>query len=152
SPQHRQPQRGQRTTAAGADLRPPARCRRATACRSPRPAGRAPKEEDGIPGGTRPADRRAVVLSRVGLLAYQAERSSAVHLKRPPGGPRYLKLPHTPADQSCVDPADDLVARELMLNRFRRLLAEVQRGHINRNAFEVWEVEILLDLEACALE
>jgi len=51
-----------------------------------------------------------------------------------------------------VDPADDLVARELMLNRFKRLLAEVQRGHINRNAFEVWEVEILLDLEACGLE
>jgi hypothetical protein len=51
-----------------------------------------------------------------------------------------------------VDPADDLVARELMLNRFKRLIAEVQRGHIDRNAFEVWEVEILLDLEACALE
>jgi hypothetical protein len=51
-----------------------------------------------------------------------------------------------------VSPDDDLIDRELMLNRFRRLLTEVQRGHISRNAFEVWEVEILLDLDACEIE
>jgi hypothetical protein len=39
-----------------------------------------------------------------------------------------------------------------MLNRFKRLIADVQRGQISRNTFEPWEVEILLDLEACQLE
>jgi hypothetical protein len=47
---------------------------------------------------------------------------------------------------------DDLEYRELTLNRFRRLLSEVQHGNINRNAFESWEVELLLDLDACELE
>ena len=44
---------------------------------------------------------------------------------------------------------DDVIQIELMLNRFRRLVAEIQSGVVNRNNFEPWEVEILLDLEAC---
>ena len=47
---------------------------------------------------------------------------------------------------------DDLVQLELMLNRFNRLLGEVMRGAIARNAFHPWEVEILLDFENCSLE
>jgi len=47
---------------------------------------------------------------------------------------------------------DDLVALELMLNRFRRLISELMRGAISRNAFEPWEVELLLDCEQCNLE
>jgi hypothetical protein len=47
--------------------------------------------------------------------------------------------------------ADDLVQLELMLNRFRRLLGEVMRGSLLRNAFEPWEIELLLDFETCAL-
>jgi hypothetical protein len=47
---------------------------------------------------------------------------------------------------------DDLEERELMLNRFRRLIGEVQRGHSSRNTFTPWEVELLIDLEACEIE
>ena len=39
-----------------------------------------------------------------------------------------------------------------MLNRFRRLIGEVQRGELGRNTFAPWEVEILLDLQACEIE
>jgi hypothetical protein len=47
---------------------------------------------------------------------------------------------------------DDLTERELMLNRFRRLITEVMRGAIVRNAFQPWEVEILVDMEKCQPE
>jgi hypothetical protein len=48
--------------------------------------------------------------------------------------------------------ADDLIALEIMLNRFNRLIVEVMRGTIARNSFLPWEVEILLDLETCLLD
>ncbi len=48
--------------------------------------------------------------------------------------------------------AEELVELELMLNRFRRLMAEVMRGVTRRNSFLRWELEILLDLETCELE
>jgi len=47
---------------------------------------------------------------------------------------------------------DDLVETERMLNRFRKLLADVIRGNVRRNVFEPWEVDILLDMEACSIE
>ncbi len=47
---------------------------------------------------------------------------------------------------------DDPVQLELMLNRFNRLLGELMRGVIARNAFQPWEIEILLDFENCNLE
>jgi hypothetical protein len=47
---------------------------------------------------------------------------------------------------------DDLVVLELMLNRFRRLLSELQRGSFFRNDFQPWEVDILLDLANCPLD
>lgn len=46
----------------------------------------------------------------------------------------------------------DLVLLELMWNRFRRLMAELQKGQISRNDFQPWEVEILLDIDECELE
>jgi hypothetical protein len=46
----------------------------------------------------------------------------------------------------------DPIALELMLNRFRRLVRDLQRGTITRNDFEPWEVDILLDIESCQLE
>jgi hypothetical protein len=49
-------------------------------------------------------------------------------------------------------PEDDLVALEVMLNRFRRLVRDLQRGTITRNDFQPWEVAILLDIESCQLE
>jgi hypothetical protein len=48
--------------------------------------------------------------------------------------------------------SDELVAREIMLNRFRRLLTEIQRGAITRSNFQPWEVEFLIDMESCHLE
>ena len=48
--------------------------------------------------------------------------------------------------------SDDLIALEIMLNRFNRLMGEILRGTIARNSFHSWEVAILLDLENCPLE
>jgi hypothetical protein len=38
---------------------------------------------------------------------------------------------------------------EAMLTRFNKLLQELVRGTMNRNTFQPWEIEILLDIEAC---
>ena len=46
---------------------------------------------------------------------------------------------------------DDLIELELMLNRFRKLMVELMRGMVVRNAFQPWEIEILLDLQDCDL-
>jgi hypothetical protein len=35
---------------------------------------------------------------------------------------------------------------ERMLNRFRRLMLELERGSIVRNSFEPWEVDVLTDI------
>ena len=40
---------------------------------------------------------------------------------------------------------------EIRLARFNRLIQELLRGTINRNTFRPWEIEILLDIEACNL-
>jgi hypothetical protein len=48
--------------------------------------------------------------------------------------------------------ADDLVEKELMLNRFNRLLVELTRGAITRNVFQPWEIELLLDIENFPLD
>lgn len=48
--------------------------------------------------------------------------------------------------------ADDLIQLELMLNRFRRLIAELIRGGSRRNSFEPWEIDILLDFETCDID
>jgi hypothetical protein len=47
--------------------------------------------------------------------------------------------------------ADDLVARELMFSRFQRLIVEVIRGGTRRTVFQSWEVDLLIDIEACKL-
>jgi hypothetical protein len=47
---------------------------------------------------------------------------------------------------------DDLIERERMLSRFNRLIGELVRGSMVRNTFHPWEIELLLDIEACALE
>jgi hypothetical protein len=48
--------------------------------------------------------------------------------------------------------ADDLVDRELMFNRFQRLIVEVIRGEMHRTVFQAWEVDLLVDIEACRVE
>ncbi len=47
---------------------------------------------------------------------------------------------------------DDLIERERMLSRFNRLIGELLRGSLVRNSFHPWEIEVLLDIEGCALE
>lgn len=47
---------------------------------------------------------------------------------------------------------DELIQRELMLNRFKRLIGEIMRGELARNNFQPWEIEILLDYQTCELE
>jgi len=40
---------------------------------------------------------------------------------------------------------------EARLYRFNRLMQELIRGNMNRNTFQPWEIEILLDIEACQI-
>jgi hypothetical protein len=40
---------------------------------------------------------------------------------------------------------------EVLLTRFNKLLQELVRGTMSRNTFQPWEIEILLDIEACNL-
>ncbi|MGA2267381.1 MAG: hypothetical protein ABSH44_02825 [Bryobacteraceae bacterium] len=47
---------------------------------------------------------------------------------------------------------DDLIQKELMLNRFNRLMGELMRGAIARNVFQPWEIDLLLDIENCPLD
>jgi hypothetical protein len=47
---------------------------------------------------------------------------------------------------------DELLDRELMLSRFRRLIAELLRGRVNRTLFAKWEIDLLLDIEQCPIE
>jgi len=40
---------------------------------------------------------------------------------------------------------------DALLAQFNRLIQELLRGHITRNTFRPWEIEILLDIEDCNL-
>jgi hypothetical protein len=40
---------------------------------------------------------------------------------------------------------------ELMINRFNRLVKEILNGEVRRTCFQAWEVDLLVDLEACRL-
>ena len=52
---------------------------------------------------------------------------------------------------AVVNPAEDLVEQELMLNRFNRLIGELLRGTISRNGFQPWEIDLLIDIQACQI-
>ena len=52
------------------------------------------------------------------------------------------------SELSMVDTAQD---SDFVLARFNKLVQELLRGSITRNTFRPWEVEILLDIEACNL-
>ena len=47
---------------------------------------------------------------------------------------------------------DSLPDSDAVLAQFNRLMAELLRGSINRNTFRPWEIEVLLDIEACNLK
>ena len=40
---------------------------------------------------------------------------------------------------------------EVLLAQFNRLMTELLRGNMNRNTFQPWEIELLLDIEGCQL-
>jgi hypothetical protein len=40
---------------------------------------------------------------------------------------------------------------ELIINRFNRLVKEILQGEVRRTTFERWEVEFLVDFQACTL-
>ncbi len=46
---------------------------------------------------------------------------------------------------------DTVQDTDFVLARFNKLVQELLRGSITRNTFRPWEVEILLDMEACNL-
>ena len=52
------------------------------------------------------------------------------------------------SELSMVDTVQD---SDFVLARFNKLVQELLRGSITRNTFRPWEVEILLDIEACNL-
>jgi hypothetical protein len=43
------------------------------------------------------------------------------------------------------------VDAETVLAQFNRLIQELLRGNMNRNTFRPWEIDILLDIEACEI-
>jgi hypothetical protein len=47
---------------------------------------------------------------------------------------------------------DELIENERTLSRFHRLVRELARGAVVQNTFQPWEIELLLDIEACVLE
>lgn len=47
---------------------------------------------------------------------------------------------------------DAVLDSEIVLARFNRLMQELLRGSMNRNTFQPWEIEILLDIEGCSLK
>ena len=46
---------------------------------------------------------------------------------------------------------ESLPDSDAVLAQFNRLIQELLRGSMNRNTFRPWEVELLLDIEACHL-
>jgi len=46
---------------------------------------------------------------------------------------------------------ESLPDSDAVLAQFNRLIQELLRGNMHRNTFRPWEVELLLDIEACNL-
>ena len=45
----------------------------------------------------------------------------------------------------------DMVASDVHLQLFNKLIAELLRGNMTRNTFRPWEIAVLLDIEGCNL-
>ena len=46
---------------------------------------------------------------------------------------------------------ESLPDSDAILAQFNRLIQELLRGNMTRNTFRPWEIELLLDIEACSL-
>lgn len=44
-----------------------------------------------------------------------------------------------------------MVASDVHLQQFNKLIAELLRGNMTRNTFRPWEIDVLLDIESCNL-
>jgi hypothetical protein len=44
---------------------------------------------------------------------------------------------------------DPYQENEILLARFNKLIGELLRGSVTRNTFQPWEVDLLLDIDAC---
>jgi hypothetical protein len=53
---------------------------------------------------------------------------------------------------SKLDMPVETLDSEAILGRFNKLVNDLLRGAMNRNTFQPWEIEILLDIEACNLK
>ena len=62
-----------------------------------------------------------------------------------------LKFRPSYADYLNVISAEEYEQREIQLNRFKRLIGELMRGQTSRNSFAPWEIELLMDFDACEL-
>ena len=47
---------------------------------------------------------------------------------------------------------ESLPDSETVLAQFNRLIQELLRGNVTRNTFRQWEIDLLLDIEACDLK
>jgi hypothetical protein len=47
---------------------------------------------------------------------------------------------------------ESYVDHEVVLAQFNRLMQELLRGTMQRNAFRPWEIELLLDIETCQVK
>lgn len=45
----------------------------------------------------------------------------------------------------------DMVASDIHLQQFNKLIAELLRGNMTRNTFRPWEIDVLLNIESCNL-
>ena len=45
----------------------------------------------------------------------------------------------------------DMVASDVHLQQFNKLIAELLLGNMTRNTFRPWEIDVLLDIESCNL-
>ena len=53
---------------------------------------------------------------------------------------------------SLLDMPVETLDSEAVLGRFNKLIHDLLRGTMNRNTFQPWEIEVLLDIESCNLK
>jgi hypothetical protein len=44
-----------------------------------------------------------------------------------------------------------MLEAEALLTRFNRLMRELEQGSVNRNCFQPWEIDLLVDMDGCQL-
>jgi hypothetical protein len=62
-----------------------------------------------------------------------------------------VKILRNCGDEPHKSMHDSLPDSEAVLAQFNRLIQELLRGNMHRNTFRPWEIDILLDIEACSL-